>query len=81
MEPGSQWVLRVTLHMPGKPTIQRGESGTLVRRDGSGAIVKFSYGIGRVRIYKLEWLEPYPGTISKGFATLTRLPCGTGKLH
>ena len=79
MELGSQCFLRLTLHAQGKPTIQRGESGTLVRRDGSGATVEFSREIGRVRIPNIEWLEPYPGTFSKGFAALTSIPYGIYK--
>ena len=71
MELGDQVFLRVALHSPSRPSIQRGESGTVVRIDGSVATVEFSHEIGRVRISNIEWLEPYPGTFSKGFAALT----------
>ena len=71
MEPGDQCFLRLTLHSRGRPTIPRGARGTLVRQNGTEATVEFSHEIGRVIIPNIAWLEPYPGTFSKGFAALT----------
>ena len=74
MLPGSQCFLRRSLQYPGMPTIVRGESGTIVRVDGSEATVQFAHGT--VRIYDVRCLEPAPGTFSRGFAALTSIPYG-----
>lgn len=73
LELGSQCFLRLNLHSEAS-SVKRGERGTILRLDGSAATVEFSHG--RVRIDNIDWLEPYPGTFSRGLAALTSKPNG-----
>ena len=57
MEPGSLVFIRMNLHKPGRPSIHRGEQGTMVEHDGTQSVVKFA--IGKQRIL-LNCLEPHP---------------------
>ena len=78
LQRGDQCFLRCTLHTEGKPTIERGERGIIERLVGSVATVRFS--VGKVTIDHMEWLEPFPGTFSRGFAALTSTPNGIWKV-
>ena len=69
MELGSLVFIRMNLHKPGRPSIHRGEQGTMVSHDGTQAVVQLA--IGKQKIL-LNCLEPRPGTFSKGLAALTR---------
>jgi hypothetical protein len=42
MEPGSLVFIRMNLHKPGRPSIHRGEQGTMVEHDGTQAVDKFA---------------------------------------
>ena len=80
MEVGSQVFVRLNLHnLAGTLAVQRGEGGTIVRLGDGTATVLFSLG-RRVRVNNLEWLEPAPGTFSRGFAALASTPNGFYKV-
>ena len=73
---GSLCFLRVTLeHDENMPTINRGGSGTVEEiLDDGFAAVRFSPRSSL--LIKIKMLEPYPGTLSRGFAALTLVPHG-----
>ena len=73
MEPGALVFLRLNVHKRGAPSLFRGQQGTIVRHDARGAVVDFTTG---TFVVLLEWLEPHPGTFSKGFAAVTSITNG-----
>ena len=74
LELGSQCFLRVNLHSEAS-SAKRGERGTILQLYGSAAEVEFSHGLV-VIVDNIDWLEPYPGTFSRGLAALTSKPHG-----
>ena len=73
MQVGDACFLRKPLHREGQFLIPRGARGTLVRQDGPEASVEFQ-DFGEVVIPDIAWLEPHPGTFSRGFAALSNEP-------